>query len=89
MLEHSGLKRISLAYRCGGSAGLITSDSMDEGAPANGEDPATGGEFLIANFARSSILFDRMSFLFKMGLINDQFIRNERALLVEDRKSVV
>jgi len=24
MLEHSGLKRISLAYRCGGSAGLIT-----------------------------------------------------------------
>lgn len=64
---------------------VITSDSMDEGAPANGEDPATGGEFLIANFARSSILFDRMSFLFKMGLINDQFIRNERALLVEER----
>lgn len=24
MPEHSGLKRISLAYRCGGSAGLIT-----------------------------------------------------------------
>ncbi|EPK9714451.1 TPA: phage major capsid protein [Pseudomonas aeruginosa] len=64
---------------------VITSDSMDEGAPANGEDPATGGEFLIANFARSSILFDRMSFVFKMGLINDQFIRNERALLVEER----
>ena len=64
---------------------VITSDSMDEGAPANGENPATGGEFLIANFARSSILFDRMSFLFKMGLINDQFIRNERALLVEER----
>ncbi|WP_434558026.1 phage major capsid protein [Pseudomonas sp. Z4-20] len=58
---------------------VVTSDSVDEG------DATTGGEFLIANFARSSVLFDRMSFLFKMGLINDQFIKNERALLVEER----
>ena len=58
---------------------VITSDSMDEG------DADTGGEFLTANFARSTTLFDRMSFLFKMGLINDQFIKNERALLVEER----
>ena len=58
---------------------VITSDSMDEG------DATTGGEFLVANFARAAILFDRMSFLFKMGLINDQFIKNERALLVEER----
>ncbi|MDD1150398.1 phage major capsid protein [Pseudomonas sp. TNT2022 ID357] len=58
---------------------IITSDSVDEG----GED--SGGEFLAANFARSSVLFDRMSFMFKMGLINDQFIKNERALLVEER----
>ncbi|UBM27183.1 phage major capsid protein [Pseudomonas sp. p1(2021b)] len=58
---------------------VITSDSMDEG------DGTTGGEFLVANFARSTTLFDRMSFLFKMGLINDQFIKNERALLVEER----
>lgn len=58
---------------------VITSDSVDEG------DADTGGEFLVANFARSSVLFDRMSFLFKMGLINDQFIKNERALLVEER----
>lgn len=58
---------------------VINSDSMDEG-DANG-----GGEFLIANFARAAVLFDRMSFLFKMGLINDQFIKNERALLVEER----
>ena len=58
---------------------VITSDSMDEG------DTTTGGEFLVANFARAAILFDRMSFLFKMGLINDQFIKNERALLVEER----
>lgn len=58
---------------------VITSDSMDEG------DGITGGEFLVANFARAAILFDRMSFLFKMGLINDQFIKNERALLVEER----
>lgn len=52
---------------------------MDEG------DVDTGGEFLVANFARSSTLFDRMAFQFKMGLINDQFIRNEIALLVEER----
>nr|WP_288454593.1 phage major capsid protein [uncultured Pseudomonas sp.] len=58
---------------------VITSDSMDEG------DADTGGEFLVANFARAAILFDRMSFLFKMGMINDQFIKNERALLVEER----
>lgn len=58
---------------------VITSDSMDEG------DGTNGGEFLTANFARSTTLFDRMSFLFKMGLINDQFIKNERALLVEER----
>ncbi|WP_176515875.1 phage major capsid protein [Pseudomonas ceruminis] len=58
---------------------VITSDSMDEG------DGTTGGEFLVANFARSTTLFDRMSFMFKMGLINDQFIKNERALLVEER----
>ncbi|MEX5341397.1 phage major capsid protein [Pseudomonas sp. I2] len=58
---------------------VITSDSMDEG------DAENGGEFLTANFARSTTLFDRMSFLFKMGLINDQFIKNERALLVEER----
>lgn len=58
---------------------VITSDSMDEG------DGDTGGEFLVANFARSTTLFDRMAYEFKMGLINDQFIRNEIALLVEER----
>lgn len=58
---------------------VITSDSMDEG------DSTNGGEFLIANFARAAVLFDRMSFLFKMGLINDMFIKNEVALLVEER----
>lgn len=58
---------------------VITSDSMDEG------DADTGGEFLVANFARSTTLFDRMAYQFKMGLINDQFIRNEIALLVEER----
>jgi len=58
---------------------VITSDSMDEG------DADTGGEFLIANFARAAILFDRMSYLFKMGLINDMFIKNMIALLAEER----
>ena len=58
---------------------VITSDSMDEG------DTEAGGEFLIANFARAAILFDRMSYLFKMGLINDMFIKNMIALLAEER----
>ncbi|MBH3471698.1 phage major capsid protein [Pseudomonas putida] len=58
---------------------VITSDSMDEG------DVDSGGEFLIANFARAAILFDRMSYLFKMGLINDMFIKNMIALLAEER----
>jgi len=58
---------------------VITSDSMDEG------DADTGGEFLIANFARAAILFDRMTYLFKMGLINDMFIKNMVALLAEER----
>lgn len=59
---------------------VIASDSMDEG-----DGSTTGGEFLVANFARSAVLFDRMAFLFKMGLINDMFIKNEVALLVEER----
>lgn len=59
---------------------VITSDSMDEG-----DGSTTGGEYLVANFARAAVLFDRMSFLFKMGLINDMFIKNEVALLVEER----
>ncbi|MBS7843910.1 phage major capsid protein [Pseudomonas fluorescens] len=58
---------------------VITSDSMDEG------DADSGGEFLIANFARAAILFDRMTYLFKMGLINDMFIKNMIALLAEER----
>ncbi|WP_122518662.1 phage major capsid protein [Pseudomonas viridiflava] len=58
---------------------VITSDSMEEG------DADAGGELLVANFARSTTLFDRMTFQFKMGLINDQFIRNEIAMLVEER----
>jgi len=58
---------------------VITSDSMDEG------DADDGGEFLVANFARAAILFDRMTYLFKMGLINDMFIKNMVALLAEER----
>ena len=59
---------------------VITSDSMDEG---NGTD--TGGEFLVGNFQRGAAIYDRMSFLFKVGMINDDFIKNQRALLVEER----
>lgn len=59
---------------------VITSDSMDEG---NGTD--TGGEFLVGNFQRGATIYDRMSFLFKVGMINDDFVKNQRALLVEER----
>lgn len=59
---------------------VVTSDSMDEG---NGTD--TGGEFLVGNFQRGATIYDRMSFLFKVGMINDDFIKNQRALLVEER----
>ncbi|WP_171963154.1 phage major capsid protein [Bordetella trematum] len=59
---------------------VITSDSMDEG---DGTD--TGGEFLVGNFQRGATIYDRMSFLFKVGMINDDFIKNQRALLVEER----
>lgn len=59
---------------------VITSDSIDEG---NGTD--TGGEFLVGNFQRGATIYDRMSFLFKVGMINDDFIKNQRALLVEER----
>lgn len=59
---------------------VVTSDSVDEG---NGTD--TGGEFLVGNFQRGATIYDRMSFLFKVGMINDDFIKNQRALLVEER----
>ncbi|PZP57977.1 MAG: phage major capsid protein [Pseudoxanthomonas spadix] len=58
---------------------VVTSDSLDEG------DADTGGEFLVGSFQRAAQLYDRMSFLFKVGLINDDFIKNQRALLVEER----
>lgn len=58
---------------------VITSDSMDEG------DEATGGEFLVGAFQRSATIYDRMAFLFKIGMINDDFIKNQRVFLVEER----
>ena len=30
-------------------------------------------------------VYDRMSFLFKVGMINDDFVKNQRVLLVEER----
>ncbi|HDS1139811.1 TPA: phage major capsid protein [Stenotrophomonas maltophilia] len=59
---------------------VVASDSMDEG-----DGTTTGGEFLVANFQRGATIYDRMSFLFKVGLINDDFVKNQRVLLVEER----
>lgn len=58
---------------------VISSDSMDEG------DSDEGGEFLVGAFQRGAQIYDRMSFLVKMGMINDDFIKNQRVLLVEER----
>ena len=58
---------------------VIASDSMDEG------DGTNGGEFLVGNFRRGATIYDRMSFLIKAGMINDDFIKNQRVLLVEER----
>jgi HK97 family phage major capsid protein len=58
---------------------VIASDSMDEG------DGTTGGEFLVGNFQRGATIYDRMNYLFKVGMINDDFIKNQRVLLVEER----
>ncbi|WP_419403762.1 phage major capsid protein [Stenotrophomonas rhizophila] len=59
---------------------VVASDSMDEG-----DGTTTGGEFLVANFQRGATIYDRMNFLFKVGMINDDFVKNQRVLLVEER----
>lgn len=64
---------------------VVVSDSMDEGTPAAGNTEATGGEFLVGSFAQGARLYDRMAFTVKVGWINDDFVKNQRVLLVEER----
>ncbi|MCF7558902.1 phage major capsid protein [Pseudomonas petrae] len=64
---------------------VVVSDSMDEGTPAAGGTAATGGEFLVGSFAQGARLYDRMAFTVKVGWINDDFVKNQRVLLVEER----
>jgi len=59
---------------------VVASESMDEG---DGED--TGGEFLVGSFAQGARIYDRMAYTFKVGMINDDFVKNQRVLLVEER----
>lgn len=59
---------------------VVASDSMDEG-----DGDATGGEFLTGSFQQGARIYDRMSYTVKIGMINDDFIRNQRAILVEER----
>ncbi|WP_448144603.1 phage major capsid protein [Pseudomonas silesiensis] len=59
---------------------IVASDSMDEG---DGE--TTGGEFLTGSFQQGARIYDRMAFTIKVGMINDDFIKNQRAILVEER----
>ncbi|RVD78171.1 phage major capsid protein [Pseudomonas koreensis] len=59
---------------------VVASDSMDEG---DGE--TTGGEFLTGSFQQGARIYDRMGFTIKVGMINDDFIKNQRAILVEER----
>ena len=64
---------------------VVVSDSMDEGTPASGQTAAVGGEYLIGSFAQGARLYDRMAFTIKVGMINDDFVRNQRVILVEER----
>ncbi|MGK9517996.1 phage major capsid protein, partial [Salmonella enterica subsp. enterica] len=59
---------------------VVASDSMDEG-----DGSTTGGEFLTGSFAQGARIYDRMAFTIKVGMINDDFIKNKRAILVEER----
>lgn len=59
---------------------IVASDSMDEGDGAT-----TGGEFLTGSFQQGARIYDRMGFTIKVGMINDDFIKNQRAILVEER----
>lgn len=59
---------------------VVASDSMDEGDGAD-----TGGEYLVGSFAQGARIYDRMAYTVKVGWINDDFIKNQRVLLVEER----
>lgn len=59
---------------------VVASDSMDEG-----DGTTTGGEFLTGSFQQGARIYDRMGFTIKVGMINDDFIKNQRAILVEER----
>lgn len=59
---------------------VVASESMDEG-----DGSTTGGEFLVGSFAQGARIYDRMAYTFKVGMINDDFVKNQRVLLVEER----
>ncbi|WP_167509184.1 phage major capsid protein [Pseudomonas oryzihabitans] len=54
-------------------------------APGQWCNAATGGEYLIGSFAQGARLYDRMAFTVKVGMINDDFVKNQRVILVEER----
>ena len=58
---------------------VVVSDSMDEG------DEDTGGEFLVGAFQASARIYALMSLLVKLGWINDDFVKNQHVVLVEER----
>lgn len=59
---------------------IVASDSMDEG-----DGSTTGGEFLVGSFSQGARIYDRMAYTVKVGMINDDFIKNQRVVLVEER----
>ncbi|EGH74409.1 phage major capsid protein, partial [Pseudomonas syringae] len=42
-------------------------------------------EFLVGSFAQGARLYDRMAYTVKVGWINDDFVKNQRVVLVEER----
>lgn len=58
---------------------VVVSDSMDEG------DDETGGEFLVGAFQASARIYALLALLVKLGWINDDFVKNQHVVLVEER----
>lgn len=49
------------------------------------DEGAETGRFLVGNFGRTSSILDRMTITVETGMINDQFIKNQRTILAEER----
>ncbi|MDY7025194.1 MAG: phage major capsid protein [Pseudomonadota bacterium] len=54
---------------------VVVSDALDDSTE----------EVMVANFNRAARIYDRMQYMVKAGLINDDFIKNQSVILAEER----